>query len=563
MRTSTPPTDDSTLKIIGVSLAISFLYLIRVYRQLLYPAYNWYFEYEVPQTEILSSLFVSLLILCSSMIILLLARRERPGRRKNLFHFIFVVIAVLAFGPLSAELLVWCFGNTAAWFKYALPLVVLTACLLLSVRREGRLSRATLNLETAVLLILPVAILSFGQALLLGTGLLTKDLEPNSIESPIEKPAAKERPQRVVWVVFDELDFTAISERPSDIRLPAFEELESSSFVAENAFPPHYWTSVSLPALLVGRKVQWVDPHGPNNITLHFVEDEAAVELTKTETIFDDVLALNGKAAVAGWYHPYPRLFREKLAAGYWAPGSEYTCRRFSECVSFALAKSFENIPVFVDLEVVNPFVDAEQIPYIRNIGLMSFHEHSEHNRRLLEKGTRLVADERLDFVFLHFPIPHAPYLDRTNGSADSYFNALEAFDEALSALRRSMSGAGLLDRTTLIISSDHWMRSHLDSSDGQSPKKSFAIANTRIPFLVKLPGQSKPFRYPTPFNTAITRKLIGSVLTGEFKTTMDIAEWLDRAATHLPYFTNFHPCGFEKLDFQDVASSSEVLNCP
>jgi hypothetical protein len=561
---TTPFESYSRLRIIGISLSIACLYFFRVYRQLLDPAYDWYFEYDIPRLETWAALFCSLVVFCVFSGMLLLMRKHREGRPRMLLLILFALFGFMAFGPLSTELLSWCFAKPQIWFKYVLPVVLFVIGLLLRWREPGTLSRVTSNLATMMLIVLPFSILVFAHALLVAAGVLLSDLEPNAIEGSIASRDSNNSLRRVVWIVFDEFGQNPLSHRPSNIRLPAFDELTSSSFVAENAFPPHYWTSASLPALLTGRKVYWVIPHGPDKITLNFNSDEPSVELTETDTIFDDVLSLNGKNAAAGWYHPYPRLFRNKLAMGYWTPAGWYRCHSTRECISSTFANAFEDMPVLRDLFVENPVVDPSQVPVIRNRFLNHHREHAQYNLELREHAKSLVSNENIDFVFLHFAIPHGPYLNRNNESTHSYFEAFEAVDETLSILRDAMQRNNLWDRTTLIVSGDHWLRSNLNSPDGLEPKEIFEPDNTRVPFIVKPAGSGTPLRYTRPFNTVITRNLVTSIMTGEVSTTEEIAGWLDRMATQRPDLMNFHPCREIETDYALNRASTAVrlLTC-
>jgi hypothetical protein len=554
----------SRLRIIGISLSLSCLYLFRTYRQLLDPGYGWYFEYDIPRLEVWSALFSSLVLFCVSSGMLLLIRNQQHAQPKKVLVIIFVLLGFIAFGPVSAELFTWWFVKPQIWFKYVLPVVVFSICVLLPRRGLDHLSRMTNNLSTMMLIMVPFSIFVFVHALLVGGGVLSNDLEPNVIEESTEPRKLNNSLRRVVWIVFDEFGQNPLSHRPSNIRLPAFDELTSSSFVAENAFPPHYWTSASLPALLTGKEVYWVQPHGPDKITLNLRSGEPSVELTETDTIFDDVLSLNGKNAAAGWYHPYPRLFRSKLAIGNWTPAGWYRCRSFGECLSSTSANSFEDMPVLRDLFVENPMVDPIQIPFIRNRFLNHHREHAEYNLALRSYATSLVTNENIDLVFLHFAIPHGPYLNRNNESTQSYFEGFEAVDETLAILRDAMKRNNIWDRTTLIISGDHWLRSDLNSPDGLEPKEIFVPDNTRVPFIVKPAGGGKPIQYSRRFNTIITRSLIRSIMTGEVSTTEGIAEWLDRMAQERPDLMNFHPCREIETPYtlNPSAETAPLLTC-
>lgn len=537
------------LWITGVSLAISFLYFIRVYRQLLYPAYDWYFEIDVPRLEIAVALFCSLTVFFLFFGVLLLIRSQDNGLLVRILRIVFIVSGVLAFCPLSTELLTWWFTDPEVWFKYVMPLVVLVICILLPRKGSGLSSRVVKNLELLLLITVPASILVFAHALFLLTGIETKDLEPRSIETTNGTAKSNDRLHRVVWVIFDELDFSALSTGTADVHLPAFEELQSGSFVAENAFPPHNWTSVSIPALLTGKIVDFVEPHGPDDLTLHFRINGSAVELNETDTVFDDVLSLNGKVAAAGWYHPYPRLFRNKLSIGYWISKSTFRCQSSVECILSTFGRAFREMPSPEDV-----FLEKVRKDFL------SYREHAKLNSELQERSMSLVANENLDLVFLHLATPRGPYLKRNGDPSTNYFESLEAADETLSAITESIKTAKLWDRTTLIVSSDHWNRSSLESRTGQDPNKTFALNRTRIPFIVKLAGGKSSTRYDKRLNTVITRSLIQSLMNDELSTMEEFTTWLDRIAKEHPELMNFHPC--PPNEASSLGSPQSLVTC-
>jgi hypothetical protein len=48
------------------------------------------------------------------------------------------------------------------------------------------------------------------------------------------------------------------------------------------------------------------------------------------------------------------------------------------------------------------------------------------------------------------------------------------------------------------------------------------------VPFIVKMPGQTTGITFDVPFNTVITRQLIGAVIRGEV-TNASLPEWLNQ----------------------------------
>jgi hypothetical protein len=443
-----------------------------------------------------------------------------------------------------------------------IPVAVLLICLALAIRGNEKLRKLTNGLQGALLIFIPVTILIFGNAFLALAGIINPGFEPNVIEKEIPPRDPNNHLHRVIWVIFDEFDQVELTERPPNIQLPELEDLKSKSLSAANAFSPQVWTHISVPALLTGKTVRSVKDHGPDKLELSFYSGEPASEITKTETIFNDVAKLSGHSAAAGWGHPYPRLFRDTLSTGYWVPQSSYHCTKIGECVLVGFANSFEDLPTFKDLSTVNLFLREDQIPFVRNNFLYSFPQHAQANNFVQDRARQIVSNDRIDFAFLHFPIPHGPYIKRNNQEGATYLEALGSVDETVTQLREAMQENGTWDKTTLIISSDHWWRYKFDPphDDDWKPILRFALGDTRIPFLIKPEGPPNALKYEKPFNTVITRYLIDAIMSGEVSTSEDIAHWLDVMALERPDLMNFHPCSqLENAAPLDLHADKEI----
>jgi len=148
-----------------------------------------------------------------------------------------------------------------------------------------------------------------------------------------------------------------------------------------------------------------------------------------------------------------------------------------------------------------------------------------------------------LGLTFVHLPVPHAPYVyDRQKGTWDTtterqYFDNVALADRALGELRQTMEQAGTWDQTTVIISSDHWWR--IDY--WRSKKNLWAEVDDlneadhvdyRVPFIVKLPGQTTQLTYEPAFNTVLTHDLVLDVLRGKVTKAADVSAWLDAHRT-------------------------------
>ena len=75
-------------------------------------------------------------------------------------------------------------------------------------------------------------------------------------------------------------------------------------------------------------------------------------------------------------------------------------------------------------------------------------------------------------------------------------------------------------DKTTVMVFGDHGRRSH---RDGES------IADKRVPFLVKMAGQSQGVTHTGPVDLLRVHDLTLEILSGRVVTTGELVAWLGR----------------------------------
>lgn len=146
-----------------------------------------------------------------------------------------------------------------------------------------------------------------------------------------------------------------------------------------------------------------------------------------------------------------------------------------------------------------------------------------DHLRR---EASQAAANPSLGLVFLHYPVPHAPHtydrvqraFTKKNAAFEGYLDSLVLADLILGEIRESMAAAGVWDATTLLVSADHPYRASR-RLDGK--------ADPRVPFLMKLSGQTAPVEYSEPLPTLVSKPLLESVLRGEVKTPAETLTWL------------------------------------
>lgn len=325
-------------------------------------------------------------------------------------------------------------------------------------------------------------------------------------DGPLARRAPPNSRPRVVWIIFDELDYRlSFLDRPSNVPMPEFDRLRARSLFAEKAISPARDTILSVPSLLTGKQLATVEGRGPTTLLL----DD--VPATAQPTIFSSVHAMGGNAAVVGWYFPYCRMYSRDLAA--------------------CSAHDMENEVSETGATFVQSLSLQQQSLFAYGFrSILGESPRARHRIAMLntmrEEAMRQVADPSLDLVFLHLPLPHAPYLyDRFSYtfpkhylSFSSYLDNLALADIFLGDLRESLTSAGLWDKTTVLVTSDHPNRLSLQVDGKEDP---------RVPFLLKLAGQTSGVTYDPVLLTIVTKPLLEAILDCKITTSEDAVNWL------------------------------------
>lgn len=337
---------------------------------------------------------------------------------------------------------------------------------------------------------LPVVVVTCG-------GALWKLVSPPAI--PVEPAtAARLQPRpagtlRVVWILFDEWDYRlAFEQRPPGASLPALDQLAAHSLVLSNAIAAdgkipveRMSTATAVPALL-GTSRDLREPSLFHRLRLN----EGA------------------NIGIAGWYLPYCRAFASDVVDCYWDQ-----IYRQATAVEAPVAR----IAVW---QLRSLFETGAYSLFGRSI---SAERHAAEYQAILHRARRMVADRALDLVFLHFNIPHAPFVydaktgsfaGRRQGFVSGYADALVLVDRTVADLLPRLEP----QRTVLILSSDHPMRSSV-RLDGK--------ADSRVPLLVHFPGQTDGAVCEREISARVAGPLVQNIIGGRVVTAADAERFL------------------------------------
>ena len=311
---------------------------------------------------------------------------------------------------------------------------------------------------------------------------------------------ADPRAHPVYFFVFDEWSWLQSTKDGAFRRsLPHIRALSDSAILFRNAHSPSTDTYRSLPMLIYhtregeqlprvfvsrGRGHEWVNPG-----------EDARPEAARTPSLFRLARAHGYNTALAGFYLPYRKVLGDQVdVCDAWSNYPEP--RNLLERMEY---QAVENLRFNVD-------------PISRHLFRpLTAHLYSAYwlrMNRALHRDASAMLDSlpRNSLVFIHYPLPHAPYIydthggftgdykvrwgvahtddeDRMLGTAAEYARHLVYLDQVLGGFMDELRRDGTYDDALVIVTSDHHWRTEPDSA---LRRRSFRW----VPLIVKLPGQ-------------------------------------------------------------------------
>jgi hypothetical protein len=521
--------------IIAFSLA-NFCFF-NAWREVLSPeglSYLYYWK-QYPGYAALAALAINVLLLASIFaagVCLLRRAGGVTGERASQIIFLLVFLRTVnniraQFEFLSTSHIHLVIGRAG----YIAAMLLVFLLIIFAIRRYG-LRRVARGFALVLLIWSPFGLLGFAQASwwALKYGRATaRERTP----APALEFNSNQRP-RVVWLIFDELDeHLAFAARPTGLSLPELDRLRADSLFATNAFPPAGHTSQSIPALLTGQLIAAVKPIEPGELQLTIPSDGRSVPWTVQPDIFTAARASGFNSALVGWYHPYCRVIADRLTSCHWEPASQRIDPSKLSLTSNLIRQDNDLLRLLPFSARLRERLSAKRRDYVA--------EHLADYLTLMSHAENVVADQNFGLVFVHLPAPHPPGIyDRAgrnfSSQETSYPDNLALADRALGELRKKMEQAGVWDRSAVIVSSDHWWRADYWRGRIFWSQADQAVAGAqvdhRIPFMVKLAGQTTASQYDAAFNTVLTHDLILKILRGGISDQKDLAGWLDKHRT-------------------------------
>ena len=519
----------------GAALSLANLCFVNVWAQLLDPAGIGFFQKSPPAQFYTEITLANILLLGVIIFIAIALARTLKGVPRMLAEFAYLGILLVPLNVIRTRVLFLGFG-LHSWKILAVVLAAIPVGWTL-MRYRKTVIRLTRH---GLLILLPFLPLAYVESMTRRARMVGAEEFTRAMAYPRLHPGVN-KPIRVVWVIFDELDACmAFTRRSPDVQLPELDRLQSQSTYATKAVSPASNTIESLPSLFTGKIVEKSQVDSLDDLKLLYRGASDYHLFSKETTAFSRAHALGLNTGIAGWYLPYCRLF--PFTSCYWEPISSVFLRNdYAQYLSFPQSMWFqlsEQLAAVPGAYAVHASVGREawtRLPKARRVS----REHSIlEYRRIHQEAMRELGDRGLDIVFLHWPTPHPLFFyDRktanfTTRDGPNYFDALTLVDRTVGDIRRTLEQAGDWDDTALLVSADHPLRSYFLRPAGYWTAEEERSMGSRtcgyVPFLLKMPGQQSAIAYDRPMNTVLSGDLLLDILTGAVPSGQAAVQWLD-----------------------------------
>jgi len=382
--------------------------------------------------------------------------------------------------------------------------------------------------------------------------------EPASAFQP--KPLAAVQPVRAgaprfIWIIFDEMDQRiAFNERPVSLQLPELDRLRSESLEARRVSQTADRTGLAMPILISGRSYRQSEIKGASKLDVIPENSSERLNWADEHTVFHRVREMGINGAIAGWFHPYCRLFGDQLISCFANSTSQAGRALLREqhasqegvgrMVGLLFRLQLENIK---DLYRLDGQSGSENL----KDSFLQQHQQQEYFQ-IRDHAYADAADPRIGFMLLHFPTPHMYAIynrwrrDFTLESTTDYLDNLALVDRTVGELRAKLEAAGLWNQTSILITADHGFRPDMwrghygwtQSIDRISEKG----ASQLVPFILKLAGKRDHVIVDRPFSNIVLSDLATAVLGGQISSAAEASDWIERRDANGMEISAKHP---------------------
>jgi hypothetical protein len=537
------------LRDLVIALSLANLCFINAWRSLLNPASNFYYYHRkiLPPTVEYVALICAVLLLGFVIFFgITLIRRYENETVQRWARIAFVLMLSLPLYGLLTQLdsnlgrrLLRAVVTDEAVVRRLLASIPLTVCFFILLIALLKVRRAVKVAIALILILAPFVVLTFSMG-------VAAAMRYRNVGDP-PSPALSERNRpgpRVLWMVFDELDFRVpFLQRPGTVKLPELDRLSSESLFASNAYPPGGETLLSIPALISGRLISEANRTGPEDLMIKFGDGTEPVSWRTQPNVFARARAEGFNTALFGWYHPYCRILGENINRCDWQGGVPAAQALADLTGAESVPQGWQSLSHYISLHFKTAAYTIPLaifvFPQRLDVGDLERRKQVADLDSIYRNTVQAAANPAIDLLLVHWTIPHPPNIyDRSTDQISvaknhSYLDNLELLDRTFGDLRREMESKGAWDNTAVVVTSDHWWRPVWRQHKTWTAEDEAIGGNTfdrRVPFILRMPGAGNTrVVFDKEFNTVLTQELLLAILRGEVSDTEAAAAWLEK----------------------------------
>ena len=471
----------------------------------------------LPITLVLRAITLGLVLACvlGLAVVWALDRLDRSGK---------TLLWALLFAGLTARTLSGLIVAQVVDRKGVMPLLAFAVAagvlLLLWVLRRGWYVGAIRGLRFALLL------LGFCIFWIVPTLVLADMARQPRDQAAFQKSVAHRNAphRRIVWLLFDEMSWDqTVAHRWPGIAMPSFDRLRSESVSFSDVQPDGYYTEQVIPSLLLGKPIVDARSTSAGELLYRSAKGGGWAKFDGNATLFADAQRAGWRTGVSGDYNPYCRMLRDQLdwcwmeliVFGNHLDRDKSTWQNFTAPLHAAWAR------------VANE--KYEPAP-----------SEAEKFAGMMDAAKRLVADDDIDFAFIHLYLPHPPGIyDRRTGQVKSgqvkfggsYIDNLALSDRALGELEATLAHTRSAAETTLVVSSDHsWRVGIWRNGMAWTREDEVASAHGRFDprpmLMVRMPGQTSAAAIARPVPLLAMHAMLEAMIAGRIQTPEELESW-------------------------------------
>ena len=282
-------------------------------------------------------------------------------------------------------------------------------------------------------------------------------LDWNNNKNLINKKNYPDKNNKIVFVMFDELDFRVLNDGNYD----NFEYILSKSDVYLNAIPSGDATLTIIPSILTGSELP-IDTkyyNYSNNEISYTSKEGKNKNLSEQENIFNFLDNNKYKIGLIGIYHRYCNIFYKNMNECFELNDEQYNIKnlKFKKYLIYSLLDFIPGNNKFKIFEKFNSgnFNSIDQ----PNLRIQNIKKYFEYLPNLIENN---------DFIFVHIPLPHAPWIYYKGNfeikkydqlKQEGYYDNMILTDNFLGEIINKLKQSNSNEKSTLILTSDHGWR--------------------------------------------------------------------------------------------------------